>query len=152
MCTLVYPAARHTDHDPGEIVKRTWGNDESLVVGSMVWNCFNCYAYYGVCLVNNSPCELNQILRQKYGKNKLKITPFSTYSDSFLELRFGSIPNEFFDNLLKDYEKEWLELKVNLDDINEELGLVFKLLPEKDVKDINKILEKTGFTKNWKEL
>lgn len=39
----------------------------------------------------------------------------------------------------------WIKIKSY--DINEELGLVSKLLPEKDVKDINKILEKTGFTK-----
>ncbi len=150
MCTSVCPAARHTDYDPREIVKRVLDKDETLITDDIIWNCFYCYTCHSVCPVNNSACEINQILRQKSiesGKGKPKVAPFSAYGDSFLEFGVGAIPNDFFDDLSKDYGKKWLELKVNLEDIREELGLGPMLLPEKDVDDINKILEKTGFTK-----
>ncbi len=150
MCTSVCPAARHTDYDSRELVKRVLDKDESLISDPIIWDCFYCYTCHSVCPVNNSPCEINQIIRQKAidnGNGKSKIAPFSAYGDSFLEFGLGAIPNDFFDDLLKDYGKEWLELKINLEDIREELGLGPILLPEKDVNDINKILEKTGFTK-----
>jgi len=150
MCTSVCPAARHTDYDPREIVKRVLDKDENLITDDIIWNCFYCYTCHSVCPVNNSPCELNQILRQKaidHGIGKPKIAPFSAYGDYFLEFGLGTIPDDFSEDLLKDYGKEWLELKVNLDNIREKLGLGSLLLAEKDVSDINKILEKTGFTK-----
>ena len=150
MCASVCPAARHTDYDPRELVKRVLDKDESLILDPIIWDCFYCYTCHSICPVNNSPCEINQILRQKAiasGEGRPKIAQFSAYGDSFLEFGLGAIPNDFFNDLLKDYGKEWLELKVNLDDIREELGLGPILLPEKDVDDINKILDKTGFTK-----
>jgi len=147
MCASVCPAARQTDYDPRELVKRVLDKDESLILDDIIWNCFYCYTCHSVCPVNNSACEINQIIRQKAidkGKGK-PVAPFSAYGDSFLEFGLGAIPNDFFDDLIKDYGKEWLELKVNLEDIREELELGSMFLPEKDVKDINKILEKSGF-------
>ncbi|MDI6723692.1 MAG: 4Fe-4S dicluster domain-containing protein [Methanobacterium sp.] len=155
MCTSICPAARHTDYDPREIVKRVLDNDETLITDDIIWNCFYCYTCHSICPVNNSPCEANQILRQKaidHGRGKPKIAPFSAYGDSFIEFGLGAIPSDFFDDLIKEYGKEWLELKVNLEDIREELNLGPMLLPEKDVSDINKILEKTGFTKRLKRI
>jgi heterodisulfide reductase subunit C len=148
MCASVCPAARHTDYDPREIVKRVLDKDESLISDDVLWNCFYCYTCHSVCPVNNSACEINQILRQKAidkGKGMRKIAPFSAYGESFLEFGLGSIPVDFFDDLIKDFGKEWLQLKIDLEDIREELSLGPMFLPEKDVEDINKILEKTGF-------
>jgi len=150
MCTSVCPAARHTDYDPRGIVKRVLDKDESLFTDDIIWNCFYCYSCHSVCPVNNSVCEINQILRQKaidIGKGKLKVAPFSEYAESYLECGLGAIPDDFFDDLLKDYGSEWGEFKDNLEDIREELGLGSMSLPDKDVNEINKILEKTGFTK-----
>ncbi|MGF7117786.1 ferredoxin:CoB-CoM heterodisulfide reductase subunit HdrC [Methanobacterium oryzae] len=155
MCTSVCPAARHTNYDPREIVKRALDNDKNLITDDIIWDCFYCYTCHSVCPVNNSPCEVNQILRQnaiENGVGKPKIAPFSAYGDSFIEFGLGAIPNDFFDDLIKDYGKEWLELKVNLEDIREELGLGPILLPEKDVNDINEILEKTGFKNRLKKI
>ena len=148
MCTSVCPAARHTDLDPREISKRVLDRDESLIADDIIWNCFYCYTCHSVCPVNNSVCEINQILRQKAIKNRkgiVKIAPFSAYAESFLEFGLGSIPLNFFDELVLDIGDDWLQLKVDLEDIREELGLGPLLLPHEDVKDINKILEKTGF-------
>jgi heterodisulfide reductase subunit C len=155
MCTSVCPAARHTDYDPREIVKRVLDKDETLIKDDIIWNCFYCYTCHSVCPVTNSPCEVNQILRQKAienGKGKPKVAMFSEYAESYLECGLGAIPSDFFDDLIKDFGEGWLELKDNLEDIREELGLGNMFLPEKDVNDINKILEKTGFTKRLERI
>ena len=155
MCTSVCPAARHTDYDPREIVKRVLDKDETLILDDILWNCFYCYTCHSVCPVNNSVCEITQILRQKAidnGKGKPKVAPFSAYGESFLEFGLGSIPSNFFDDLIKDFGKEWLELKINIEDIREDLNLGSMFLPEKDVEDINKILEKTGFKNRLNKL
>ncbi len=155
MCTSVCPAARYTEYDPRNLVKKVLDNEENIVNDDIIWNCFYCYTCHSICPVNNSPCEINQILRQNSidkGKGKHKISGFSSYGDSFLEFGLGAIPNEFFDDLLKDYGKDWLNLKVNLDDIREELGLGSMLLPQKDVEDIKNILKETGFTKRLERI
>ena len=155
MCTSVCPAARHTDYDPREIVKRVLDKDETLILDDILWNCFYCYTCHSVCPVNNSVCEITQILRQKAidnGKGKPKVAPFSAYGESFIEFGLGSIPSNFFDDLIKDFGKEWLELKIDLEDIREDLNLGSMFLPEKDVEDINKILEKTGFKNRLNKL
>ena len=155
MCTSVCPAARHTDYDPREIVKRVLDKDETLILDDILWNCFYCYTCHSVCPVNNSVCEITQILRQKAidnGKGKPKVAPFSAYGESFLEFGLGSIPSNFFDDLIKDFGKEWLELKINIEDIREDLNLGSMFLPKKDVEDINNILEKTGFKNRLNKL
>ncbi len=155
MCTSVCPAARHTDYDPREIVKRVLDKDETLITDDIIWNCFYCYTCQSVCPVSNSPSVINQILRQRAiddGKGKPKVAPFSAYGESFIEFGLGAIPSNFFDDLIKDFGKEWLELKINLEDIREDLNLGSMFLPEKDVKDINNILEKTGFKRRLNEL
>ncbi|MEN6294068.1 MAG: ferredoxin:CoB-CoM heterodisulfide reductase subunit HdrC [Methanobacterium sp.] len=155
MCTSVCPAARHTDYDPRELVKRVLDKDETLITDDIIWNCFYCYTCQSVCPVNNSPSVVNQVLRQRAidnGNGKPKVAPFSAYGESFIEFGLGAIPSNFFDDLIKDFGKEWLELKINLEDIREDLNLGSMFLPEKDVKDINKILEKTGFKNRLNEL
>ena len=155
MCTSVCPAARQTDYEPRELVKRVLDKDEDLIEDDILWDCFYCYSCHSVCPVGNSACEINQILRQKAidnGNGKPKVAPFTAYGDSFLEFGVGTIPNDFFDDLIKDYGKDWLELKLNLEDIRDDLGLESMFLPEKDVEDINKILEKTGFKKRLERI
>ncbi len=148
MCTSVCPAARHTDYDSRVIVKRVLDQDETLISDDIIWNCFTCYSCHSVCPVNNSVSEVIQILRQKSIENKTgisKVASFTAYGDSFLELGMGSIPDDFFDDMIKDIGKEYLELKINLDDIREKLGLGSIILPDKDLKDIRNILKRTGF-------
>ncbi len=148
MCTSLCPAARHSEYIPRKIAKRVLNEDESLIFDDIIWNCFYCYTCHSICPVNNSVCEIIQILRQKAIEDgKIEhLTSFLTYGDSFLELGIGSIPNEFFNDLIELFGEEYLDFKVNLDDVREELGLGALTLPEEDLKDIKNILEKTGFT------
>ncbi|GAB4316129.1 MAG: hypothetical protein Kow0019_16600 [Methanobacteriaceae archaeon] len=160
MCTSMCPGARHTDYDPREMIKRVLINDETVIDDELIWNCFYCYTCHSICPVNNSACEVNQILRQisiKKGEGIKKIIFFYAYGESFLELGVGSIPSELFNDLIKDVGEEYFQLKINLEDIREELGLKSAALPKRDVEDINKILDKSGFKsrlkmiKRWKD-
>ena len=148
MCTSVCPAARHTDYDPRIISKRVLDEDETLINDEIIWNCFYCYTCHSICPVNNSVCEINQILRQKTIENGNlgHIASFLTYGESFLELGIGSIPSEFFNEMIKIIGSEYLDLKVNIDEVRDELGLGKLSLPDKDMDDVKNILEKTGFT------
>lgn len=148
MCTSVCPAARHTDYDPRIISKRVLDEDETLIKDDIIWNCFYCYTCHSICPVNNSVCEINQILRQKtIEKGNLKqIVSFLTYGESFLELGIGSIPSEFFNDLVKIIGEEYLDLKVNIEEVRDELKLGKLSLPDKDMDDMKNILKKTGFT------
>lgn len=148
MCTSVCPAARHSDYDPREIAKRVLDEDESVITDDIIWNCFSCYTCHSICPVGNSVSEIVQILRQKaIAQEKLdQVVTFLAFGESFLELGIGSIPIEYFNELIEIIGDEYLDFKMNLDDVREELGLGNLTLPEDDVKDIKNILEKTGFT------
>jgi heterodisulfide reductase subunit C len=148
MCTSLCPGARHSSYDPREMVKRVLENDSTIVEDEDVWNCFYCYTCHSVCPVGNSPCEVNQILRQMSiaeGNGARKIASFTTYGDSFLQFGIGSIPSDFFDSLIEDFGTGYLDLKVNLDDIRSDLGLGTYILPEDSLKEIGGILGGTGF-------
>ncbi|HEY0196763.1 MAG TPA: ferredoxin:CoB-CoM heterodisulfide reductase subunit HdrC [Methanobacterium sp.] len=154
MCTSVCPASRHSDYDSREIAKRVLDEDESVIFDDIIWNCFYCYTCHSVCPVGNSVCEIVQILRQKaIAQDKLgEIVTFLAFGDSFLEFGIGSIPIEFFNELIEIIGDEYLDFKINLDDVREELGLGSLTLPEEDIKDIKNILEKTGFNDRLEKL
>ncbi len=147
MCTSVCPAARHADYDPRDIAKRVLEEDETVIFDDVIWDCFYCYTCHSVCPVGNSVCEIVQILRQQaIARDKLEeIAAFLAFGESFLELGIGSIPIEYFNVLIEVIGDEYLDIKLNLDDVREELGLGRLTLPEDDLKDIQNILEKTGF-------
>ena len=150
MCASLCPAARYSDYNPREMVKKVLDGDEDIVTDDDIWNCFYCYTCHSVCPVNNSPSEVNQILRQKAinEENGIeKIASFLTYGDSFLDIGIGSIPSAFFDILVEDFGNDWLNLKINLDNVRKELGLGPVALPEESVEEINEILKITGLTK-----
>lgn len=149
MCTSICPAARYTDYDPREIVKKVLDGDEEVVENDEIWNCFYCYTCHSICPVNNSTCEINQIIRQKSidkGSGIERMYPFLAYGDSFLEFGIGSIPNNFFNNLVEDFGEEWLILKINIDDLRDELGLGNLILPKDSLNEVKDILKGTGFT------
>lgn len=148
MCVSLCPAAQHTDYNPRKMVKKVLDGEEEIINDDEIWNCFYCYACHSACPVNNSPCEVNQILRQMSldkGPGIDYVAPFLTYGDSFRELGIGSIPSEFFDNLVNDFGEDWLNLKINLDQVRKELGLGEVVLPPDSINEVNKILKSTGF-------
>lgn len=154
MCASVCPAARHADYDPRVIAKRVLDEDVSIIYDDVIWNCFYCYTCHSVCPVSNSVCEIVQILRQKAvaGEKLGQIVTFLAFGESFMELGIGSIPTEYFNILIEVIGDDYLDLKLNMDDVREELGLGSLTLPDDDLKNIQNILKKTGFTDRLEKL
>ncbi|MCK9150705.1 4Fe-4S dicluster domain-containing protein [Methanobacterium alcaliphilum] len=153
LCTSNCPAARHSDYDPREIVKKVLDNNWEILDSPDLWNCFYCYTCQCNCPVNNSPCQINQILRQKIllkNENKHRMCEFSSYGYSYLDFGVGAMPKSFFDGMVKDYGKKYLDLKVNLEDIRQDLDLDDYNLKGKSLKEVQDILQESGFKKRLK--
>ena len=77
---------------------------------------------------------------------------FLAYGESFIEIGAGSYSRSMIDKLYEDWGDEWLEIRLKNEEIRENLGLESALLPVEARKQINKILEQTGFIKRLEEL
>jgi heterodisulfide reductase subunit C len=155
MCTSICPGASQSDYDPRDMVRRVLEDDVSIVDDENIWNCFSCYTCNSVCPSGNNASEVNQILRQmsiNKGKGILKIQSFAAYGDSFIELGVGSVPSKFFDDMVKDVGPEYMNLKLNIEDIRSELGLGSYILPEKSIDEVEEILDKSGFKARLKRI
>ncbi len=148
MCTSVCPGASQTEYDPRDMIRRVLEDDVTVVDDDDIWNCFSCYTCNSVCPSGNNASEVNQILRQMSidkGDGIQKIASFAAYGDSFMELGVGSIPNDFFDIMVKDVGPEYMNLKLNIEDIRAELGLGTYILPEEAINEVESILDNSGF-------
>jgi heterodisulfide reductase subunit C len=155
MCVSLCPGARYSDYNPREMVKKVLDGDRDIISDDNIWNCFYCYTCQSVCPANNSPSVVNQILRQKAideGDGIKRIASFLTYGESFLDIGIGSIPSAFFDILVNDFGAEWLDLKVNLNNVRKDLGLGPVTLPEDSIEEVNEILKLTGLTKRMERI
>lgn len=155
MCTSICPGASQSDYDPRDMVRRVLEDDVSIVDDENIWNCFSCYTCNSVCPSGNNASEVNQILRQMSidkGEGILKIQSFAAYGDSFMELGVGSVPSRFFDDMVKDVGPEYMNLKLNIEDIRSELGLGSYILPEKSIDEVEEILDKSGFKARLKRI
>jgi heterodisulfide reductase subunit C len=150
LCTSNCPAARHSEYDPREMVKMVLDDNQEILDNPDIWNCFYCYTCQSNCPVNNSPCQVNQILRQKVllkGGKSQRIYEFLAYGYSYMDFGVGSIPSDFFDELVKDFGEDYLQLKLNLEDIREELGLDDYNLKGDSLNEVKNILIESGFKK-----
>ena len=148
MCTSVCPGARQTEYDPRDMIRRVLEDDETVIDDETIWNCFSCYTCNSVCPSGNNASEINQILRQMSidkGEGMKKIVAFAAYGDSFMELGVGSIPNNFFDVMVKDVGPGYMDLKLNIEDIRTDLGLGSYILPKKAINEVESILDNSGF-------
>ncbi len=148
MCTSVCPGASQTEYDPRDMIRRVLEDDETVIDDENIWNCFSCYTCNSVCPSGNNASEINQILRQMSidkGEGIKKIVSFSAYGDSFMELGVGSIPNTFFDIMVKDVGPEYMNLKLNIEDIRTDLDLGSYILPEDAISEVESILDNSGF-------
>jgi heterodisulfide reductase subunit C len=148
MCTSVCPGASQTEYDPRDMIRRVLEDDETVIDDENIWNCFSCYTCNSICPSGNNASEINQILRQMSidkGEGIQKIVSFSAYGDSFMELGVGSIPNTFFDVMVKDVGPEYMNLKLNIEDIRADLGLGSYILPEEAINEVESILDNSGF-------
>ena len=148
MCTSTCPAARHSDYNPREIIERVLDGDETILKDDNIWNCFYCYTCHSVCPVENSVCEVNQILKQIAIENEIgyeKLYEYMGFADSYFTAAIGAIPEIFFSDIDRDVPG-WWNFRQHLDEIRNELELDPPLMPSKEVIDeVSKILTITGF-------
>jgi heterodisulfide reductase subunit C len=155
MCTSVCPGASQTEYDPRDMIRRVLEDDETVIDDEDIWNCFSCYTCNSICPSGNNASEINQILRQMSidkGEGIQKIVSFAAYGDSFMELGVGSIPNTFFDVMVKDVGPEYMNLKLNIEDIRADLGLGSYILPEEAINEVESILNNSGFKNRLKRI
>jgi len=155
MCTSVCPGASQTEYDPRDMIRRVLEDDETVIDDEDIWNCFSCYTCNSICPSGNNASEINQILRQMSidkGEGIQKIVSFAAYGDSFMELGVGSIPNTFFDVMVKDVGPEYMNLKLNIEDIRADLGLGSYILPEEAINEVESILDNSGFKNRLKRI
>ncbi|MBN2488671.1 MAG: 4Fe-4S dicluster domain-containing protein [Methanosarcinaceae archaeon] len=147
-CTASCPAARFTDYNPREIVKRVMENDCSVIGDETIWNCFYCYTCHLRCPRNNSPSQVVQVLRQlsiNEGTGLDKIDMLFEYGIIFAEIGVSKLPPLFFEQMETDFDEHWLEFKENLDEVRSELGLGPIGIRDNGRGEIRAILEGTGF-------
>ncbi|MDR0912530.1 MAG: 4Fe-4S dicluster domain-containing protein [Methanobrevibacter sp.] len=154
MCTSMCPAAKHSKYNPRLMVEKVLENDENIIKDENIWNCFYCYTCHSICGVGNSPCEINQILRQiaidKKQEDKF-VNSLSSYGDSFMEIGIGGMPKSFFMQLHEDIDG-WLDLKSELEDIRENLDLGPVKMDENSIKEVRKLLKHINFEKRLEKL
>jgi heterodisulfide reductase subunit C len=147
-CTASCPAARFTDYNPRQIVKRVMENDCSVIGDEIIWNCFYCYTCHLRCPRNNSPSQVVQVLRQlsiNKGVGLDKIQMLFDYGNVFAETGVSILPPLYLQQMENDFDKPWLEFKENLDAVRRELGLGPIKIRDNGRGEIRAILEGTGF-------
>lgn len=154
MCTSLCPAAKLSDYNPRDMVEKVIKNNDSIISDDNIWNCFYCYTCHSICAVGNSPCEINQILRQiaiDKGQEDDNLRFFASFGEDFLDIGIGGIPKYFFKTLNEDI-KGWLDFKSELDDIRSELSLGPVEMPEKSIEEIRKLLKISDFHKRIEKI
>lgn len=147
-CTASCPAARFTDYNPRQVVKRVMENDCSVIEDKIIWNCFYCYTCHLRCPRNNSPSQVVQVLRQlsiNEGTGLDKIDMLFEYGNVFAETGVSILPPLYLQQMKNDFDKRWFEFKENLDAVRSELELGPIKIREKGHHEIRIILEETGF-------
>ena len=137
------------------MVEKVLSGDESVIENKDIWNCFYCYTCHSICPAGNSPCEVNQVLRQlaiAKGVANDEISPFADFGDKMLDLGLGGIPSNFYGDLKRDIGEEWMEKNLNLDKIRKELGLEPIKMPDESIEEIRTLLKQTNFDKRLKKI
>lgn len=125
-CTASCPAARFTDYNPRQLVKRVLENDRTVLEEETLWNCFYCYTCQLRCPRDNSPAKLVQVLRQialneGFGLEKLEY--FVEVGEFFAAHGISQVPEHYQQRMKKDLGCRWTEFKKDLLSIRKELGL-----------------------------
>ncbi|APH38270.1 ferredoxin:CoB-CoM heterodisulfide reductase subunit HdrC [Methanohalophilus halophilus] len=146
-CTSSCPAARYSDYNPRDVMKRVKENDWSVIEDKTIWNCFYCYTCNLRCPRNNSPSQAVQVLRQmaiNKGIGMERLSVLFEYPESFAKLGISQIPAPYIGQMEEDLGKHWQYFRDNLEDIRKELGLG-PLSIEDERGEIKALLKGIGF-------
>jgi heterodisulfide reductase subunit C len=148
ICTSACPAARFTDYTPREIARRALDGDESLLTDDSLWYCYYCYTCQSRCPRHNSVAVINQVLRGlqvESGQAHRHVKPFAEWCATFYEKGMGGDPHLLFPAIGEAWGEKWTSYMEHLLEVRAELGLGDLFPPEAAVKEVQTIMEETGF-------
>jgi heterodisulfide reductase subunit C len=148
ICTSGCPAARFTDYVPREVARRALEGDPTLLEDDSVWYCFYCYTCQSRCPRQNSVAVINQIVRGmqvESGHGIKHVQMFTVWGEQFYDKGMGGTPHVFFGAIAEAWGPKWREFIANRDALREEMGLGGMYPAEEAVKEVQAIMEETGF-------
>jgi heterodisulfide reductase subunit C1 len=148
ICTSGCPAARFTEYTPREIARRALDGDESLLTDDSLWYCYYCYTCQSRCPRHNSVAVINQVLRGlqvESGQAHRHVKPFAEWCAAFYEKGMGGDPHLLFPAIGEAWGEKWVSYMGRLLEIRTELGLGDLYPPDEAVREVQTIMEETGF-------
>ncbi|MEI6727395.1 MAG: 4Fe-4S dicluster domain-containing protein [Actinomycetes bacterium] len=148
ICTSGCPAARFTDYVPREVARRALEGDPTLLEDDSVWFCFYCYTCQSRCPRKNSVAVINQVVRSmqvESGYGVKHVEMFAAWGEQFYDKGMGGTPHVFFSAIAEAWGPKWKDFIANRDAMREEMGLGGMYPAEEAVKEVQTIMEETGF-------
>ena len=148
ICTSGCPAARFTDYVPREIARRALEGDPTLLEDDDVWYCFYCYTCQSRCPRKNSVAVINQVIRSmqvESGYGVKHVEMFAAWGEQFYDKGMGGTPHVFFADIAEAWGPRWKQFIADRDAMREAMGLGSMFPAEEAVKEVQVIMEDTGF-------
>ena len=155
VCTSGCPAARFTEYAPREIARRALDGDETLLTDDSVWSCYYCYTCQSRCPRHNSVAVINQVIRGlqvESGYAHRHVAPFAEWCATFYDKGMGGDPHLLFPAIGEAWGKKWTAYMEHLLEIRAELGLGDLYPPDEVVKEVQTIMEETGFKERLRQV
>ncbi len=148
VCTSGCPAARFTEYVPREIARRALEGDVTLLTDDSVWYCYYCYTCQSRCPRHNSVAVINQVIRSlqvESGYAHKHVEMFAEWCGNFYDKGMGGDPHQLFPAIAEAWGEKWASYMDHLLEIRAELGLGDLYPPDGVVKEVQTIMDETGF-------
>ena len=173
VCTAVCPAAQFCEYDPRMIVDTVQKGNESeiekLLKGNIIWYCGECLSCKTRCPRGNTPGYIVQALRALsiktgffmesiQGQKQLAIK--RTVGDHILKYGYCIYIDEVDTEMYPEQGPVWDWLKKNRVQVLERLGTSYqkeqsgtlRKTSQRSLKDLKKIFDETGATRQFEEI
>jgi heterodisulfide reductase subunit C len=155
VCTSGCPAARFTEYVPREIARRALDGDETLLTDDSLWYCYYCYTCQSRCPRHNSVAVINQVIRGlqvESGHAHRHVEMFAEWCAAFYDKGMGGDPHLLFPAIGEAWGEKWVEYMEHLLEVRAELGLGDLYPPDEVVKEVQTIMEETGFKERLRQV
>ena len=155
VCTSGCPAARFTEYVPREIARRALDGDETLLTDDSLWYCYYCYTCQSRCPRHNSVAVINQVIRGlqvQSGYAHKHVEMFADWCAAFYDKGMGGDPHLLFPAIGEAWGEKWVDYMQHLLEIRAELGLGDLYPPDDVVKEVQTIMEETGFKERLRQV
>lgn len=155
VCTSGCPAARFTEYVPREIARRALDGDVTLLTDDSLWYCYYCYTCQSRCPRHNSVAVINQVIRGlqvESGHAHRHVEMFAEWCAAFYDKGMGGDPHLLFAAIGEAWGEKWVEYMQHLLEVRAELGLGDLYPPDEVVREVQTIMEETGFKERLRQV